>query len=541
MTAAADFRRRDCRAALDSIRALHHPEPHQILGAHAEPGGGTVIRAYRPEAEGITVVADDGREWPMRPLGHGTVRGAHAPRRGPLSPRGHLPRRRRFTLGDPYRYWPTLGELDLYLLNEGRHERPWERLGAHPMFHGGTRRHRVRGLGAHRRRRLGGRATSTAGTAGSTRCGGWAAPASGSSSSPSWATGPGTSSRSARRAAARAPQGGPLRLPHRGATADRLGGARARPYAWHDQGWMEQRAQGRPLGAGRSPSTRSTSAAGAAFPRRATAPLTYRELAVQLAGYCQRHGLHPRGAAARRRASLRRLLGLPGRQLLRADRALRPPGRLPLPRGPPAPGGDRRHRRLGARATSRATPGPWAGSTARRSSSTRTRGRESSPTGAPTSSTSAGTRCGTSSSPTRTSGSSSTTWTGCGWTRSPRCSTSTTAAGRASGCPTARAGGRTRTPSHSSASSTLDARPPPGRSRHRRGVHRVAEGDRAASREGGLGFTLKWNMGWMHDTLKYFAADPLFRDHHTTSSPSGCSTPAASGTSSRCRTTRSCT
>jgi 1,4-alpha-glucan branching enzyme len=56
--------------------------------------------------------------------------------------------------------------------------------------------------------------------------------------------------------------------------------------------------------------------------------------------------------------------------------------------------------------------------------------------------------------------------------------------------------------------------------RHHAGVLTVAEESTAwpmVSRPtelGGLGFGAKWNMGWMHDALKYFREDPVHRSHH---------------------------
>ena len=46
---------------------------------------------------------------------------------------------------DPYRHPPTLGELDLHLIGEGRHEKLWTVLGAHVRAASGVA---LRGLGA---------------------------------------------------------------------------------------------------------------------------------------------------------------------------------------------------------------------------------------------------------------------------------------------------------------------------------------------------------------------------------------------------------
>ena len=110
--------------------------------------------------------------------------------------------------------------------------------------------------------------------------------------------------------------------------------------------------------------------------------LSYAELADQLTEYVVETGLHARRADAGDGAPVRRLVGLPGHRLLRADVPVRRPGRVPLPRRPAAPGRHRRASWTGCPRTSPRTSGRWPASTAPRSTSTATGGAASTPTGA---------------------------------------------------------------------------------------------------------------------------------------------------------------
>ncbi len=126
---------------LGRLVALEHLDPHSILGAHVEPDG-VVVRAFRPDAERVVLLVDGedgGREMAcVHPAGIFEIR---------LKERRELFAYRlevffrggtSITIRDPYCFQPTLGDLDLYLLGELKHERPYEVLGAHPRDLGGV-------------------------------------------------------------------------------------------------------------------------------------------------------------------------------------------------------------------------------------------------------------------------------------------------------------------------------------------------------------------------------------------------------------------
>ncbi|HJV08685.1 MAG TPA: 1,4-alpha-glucan branching protein GlgB, partial [Acidimicrobiales bacterium] len=113
-------------------------DPHRVLGPH-----GDTVRAWRPDASEMTLVLSDGKRVPMveeHPAGVFVAKGLKFPKDEPADYRLEVTYAGGdcWLVDDPYRFWPTLGDVDLYLLGEGRHERLWNRLGAHPVTHQGT-------------------------------------------------------------------------------------------------------------------------------------------------------------------------------------------------------------------------------------------------------------------------------------------------------------------------------------------------------------------------------------------------------------------
>ncbi|MCI1983856.1 MAG: 1,4-alpha-glucan branching protein GlgB [Bifidobacteriaceae bacterium] len=126
---------------LDAVSNGLFYDPHFVLGAHVHTDvykGYATVRVLKPLAKAVTIITSTG-EYPARhewngvfttvvPVAHNVDGSDAAPdyRVCTLYEDGT-----RLTEDDPYRFLPTLGQMDIYLIGEGRHERLWEVLGAH--------------------------------------------------------------------------------------------------------------------------------------------------------------------------------------------------------------------------------------------------------------------------------------------------------------------------------------------------------------------------------------------------------------------------
>lgn len=118
--------------ALESFLSLSHRDPHSFLGLHPDKDG-IVIRVFRPNAQKVTAIFG-GLEVGLASIRNTGLFEACIPdekHQGPYQVRVEYAPDRIFTYWDPYSFWPTLGEMDLYLLGEGNHSRLHEKLGAH--------------------------------------------------------------------------------------------------------------------------------------------------------------------------------------------------------------------------------------------------------------------------------------------------------------------------------------------------------------------------------------------------------------------------
>ncbi|WP_297084430.1 1,4-alpha-glucan branching protein GlgB [uncultured Demequina sp.] len=120
-------REHDTRVLADVAAGTHH-EPHAVLGPHVDDDGVT-IRVLRPLATSVRIETLDGTVDAEHE--HAGVWRAHLAGDEAPDYRVHVAYDGDAVVqDDPYRFLPMLGELDLHLIREGRHEALWEVLGA---------------------------------------------------------------------------------------------------------------------------------------------------------------------------------------------------------------------------------------------------------------------------------------------------------------------------------------------------------------------------------------------------------------------------
>ena len=123
---------------LESLIQARHSHPHQLLGMHPlGDGSGLVARAFAPHASSVEVIPTHDTRKPrfklkrIHPAGvfEGTTKDAthvYAYDLAVTDSHGHRRQQR-----DPYSFFPSLGETDLFLFGQGNENRIYDKLGAH--------------------------------------------------------------------------------------------------------------------------------------------------------------------------------------------------------------------------------------------------------------------------------------------------------------------------------------------------------------------------------------------------------------------------
>jgi 1,4-alpha-glucan branching enzyme len=144
-------------AALAAVAAGQNADPFAVLGPHPdERGRGTVVRAFLPAARSVDLVIrpggavyamarrEPGGAWEVvigdrsQDIDSGDPSAAPSPSSLDYRLRVTYPGGQVLDIDDPYRYGRVLTDYDLHLLAEGTHYRSFEKLGAHPIQVGTT-------------------------------------------------------------------------------------------------------------------------------------------------------------------------------------------------------------------------------------------------------------------------------------------------------------------------------------------------------------------------------------------------------------------
>ena len=125
----------------DLVSNGSHHDPHGTLGIHPVEGG-WVVRTLKPLAKSVFVVLAGGKEFELNHVWNGIWDGFVPAKSVPdYRIRAHYKVdgvETEWLVDEPYRHLPTVGELDLHLIKEGRHEELWKVLGSHVRSFKGT-------------------------------------------------------------------------------------------------------------------------------------------------------------------------------------------------------------------------------------------------------------------------------------------------------------------------------------------------------------------------------------------------------------------